>query len=207
MEVRATQIAAATGAGKIKLRQIPGIKRSRARCEQQKSSHNAHAQHVRSQLQCPLSHAVKLASSAMVVTRVNQSSYADKAVEQSIEYLHLGCKTGKSQWWSKDRQIITAGACSRSLRLVHARAGNQRRGREGRRGREKALAECAGQIEAEAEEPQDPDAQGPKRKWRRRWNAAYDLATWSSQRSGRGRHYPPCWRWRRMERRLQLLSP
>jgi hypothetical protein len=82
--------------------------------------------------------------------------YADKAVEQSIEYLHLGCKTGKSQWWSEDRQYHY-GWCMLEPATSDAAA-------KGEEDREKALAECAVQIEAEAEEPQDPDAKGPKKK-------------------------------------------
>jgi hypothetical protein len=96
------------------------------------------------------------ATSSFALSPAVCGPYADKAVEQSIEYLHLGCKTGKSQWWSKDRQYHY-GWCMLEPATSDAAA-------KGEEDREKALAECAVQIEAEAEEPQDPDAEGPKKK-------------------------------------------
>ncbi len=95
-------------------------------------------------------------TSSFALTPAVCGPYADKAVEQSIEYLHLGCKTGKSQWWSEDRQYHY-GWCMLEPANSDAAA-------KGEEDREKALAECAAQIEAEAEEPQDPDATGPKKK-------------------------------------------
>jgi hypothetical protein len=94
--------------------------------------------------------------SAFALTEAVCGPYADKAVEQSIEYFTLGCKTGNSQWWSKDRQYHY-GWCMLEPANSDAAA-------KGEEDREKAIAECASQIAAEQEEEtQDPDANGPKK--------------------------------------------
>jgi hypothetical protein len=97
------------------------------------------------------------ASTSFALTPAVCGPYADKAVEQSIEYFTLGCKTGNFQWWSKDRQYHY-GWCMLEPANSDAAA-------KGEEDREKALAECATQIAAEAEEEQkDPNANGPKKK-------------------------------------------
>jgi hypothetical protein len=96
-------------------------------------------------------------SASFALTPAVCGPYADKAVEQSIEYFTLRCKNGNSQWWSKDRQYHY-GWCMLEPANSDAAA-------KGEEDREKALAECATQIAAdEEEEKKDPNANGPRKK-------------------------------------------